>query len=123
MVVVRPWKLFSQTMISAWSCGMPLRVYPQRRTALMAVSTASAPVFIGSTISMPQSCASSATKRGNWSLRKAREVSVTRAACSCKRLEDARMAVALVQRRVGAQAIQVALAVDVVDPDAGRRAR
>ena len=55
MVVVRPWKLFSQTMISAWSCGMPLRVYPQRRAALMAVSTASAPVFIGSTISMPHS--------------------------------------------------------------------
>ena len=82
MVVVRPWKLFSQTIISASSRGICLCVYPHRRTALMAVSTASAPVFMGSTISMPHMRASSSTKRGNWSLRKAREVSVTRSACS-----------------------------------------
>ncbi len=48
----------------------------------MAVSTASAPVFIGSTICMPHIRASSSQKRGNWSLRNAREVSVTRDACS-----------------------------------------
>ncbi len=48
----------------------------------MAVSTASAPVFMGSTISMPQSRASSSANRGSWSLRKAREVSVTRPACN-----------------------------------------
>ena len=82
MVVVRPWKLFRQTTISAWSAGMPLRVYPQRRTALIEVSTASAPVFIGSTISIPHSSASSWAKRGSWLLRKAREVSVSRAAWS-----------------------------------------
>ena len=40
-----------------------------------------------------------------------------------KRLENARMAMALVERRVGAQAIQVALAVDVVGPDSARRDR
>ena len=51
MVVVRPWKLSAQTMISAWSLAMPLTFSPHLRAALMAVSTASAPEFIGSTLS------------------------------------------------------------------------
>ena len=53
MVVVRPWKLFSQTMISAFPSGTPFTLYPHFRTILMAVSTASAPVFIGSAFSKP----------------------------------------------------------------------
>ncbi len=50
MVVVRPWKLSAQTMISAWSLAMPLTFSPHLRAALMAVSTASAPEFMGSTL-------------------------------------------------------------------------
>jgi hypothetical protein len=48
----------------------------------MAVSTASAPVFIGSTTSRPHSPASSSQNGPSWSWRKARDVSVTRRACS-----------------------------------------
>ena len=51
MVTVRPWKLPSQTMISAWSAATPLTVYPHLRAILIAVSTASAPEFMGSIIS------------------------------------------------------------------------
>ena len=47
MVVVRPWKLSVATMISASPAGTPLTWYPHFRAALIAVSTASAPVFIG----------------------------------------------------------------------------
>ncbi len=50
IAMVLPWKLFSQTMISAWSFGTPFIWYPHFRTALMTVSTASAPLFIGSTL-------------------------------------------------------------------------
>jgi hypothetical protein len=45
---------------------------------LIAVSTASAPVFIGSTMSMPASAASSAQNGPNWSWSNARLTSVTR---------------------------------------------
>jgi hypothetical protein len=44
----------------------------------MAVSIASAPVFIGSTICMPASAASSVQKGPNWSCSNARLTSVTR---------------------------------------------
>ncbi len=47
----------------------------------MAVSTASAPVFIGSTISMPASSASSVQNGPNWSCSNARLTSVTRSSC------------------------------------------
>jgi hypothetical protein len=43
----------------------------------MAVSTASAPVFIGSTMSIPASSASSVQNSPNWSWSKARLTSVT----------------------------------------------
>ena len=68
MVVVRPWKLPSITMIDAWSAGTPLTWWPQRRLSLMAVSTASAPVFIGSTMSLPVRAARSRTNGPSWSL-------------------------------------------------------
>jgi hypothetical protein len=45
MVVVRPAKLPAQTMISARSSATPLTLYAHLRAALIAVSTASAPVF------------------------------------------------------------------------------
>lgn len=48
------------------------------RAVFTAVSTASAPVFMGSTISMPQSAASSVQNSAKRSWWKAREVSVTR---------------------------------------------
>ena len=50
---VRPWKLSVQEMILASPSGTPFTSYAQRRAALMAVSTASAPVFIGSTAALP----------------------------------------------------------------------
>ncbi len=78
MVMVRPWKLLEQTMISAWSGSTPLRSYPHLRATLMAVSTASAPVFIGSTASCRDSRARSAQKRPSWSLWNARLVRVSR---------------------------------------------
>ena len=79
---VRPWKLPSQVMICARSSGTPLTWYPHLRAVFSAVSTASAPEFIGSAASLPHSSASSATNGPNWSWWNAREVSVTRASCS-----------------------------------------
>ena len=69
-------------MISARSGATPLRWYPHLRAILMAVSTASAPVFIGSTASMPRRRASSAQNGPSWSLWNARLVSVTRSSCA-----------------------------------------
>ena len=68
MVVVRPWKLPAITTMDAWSAGTPLTSYPHRRLALIAVSTASAPVFIGSTRSLPASAARSRANGPSWSL-------------------------------------------------------
>ena len=48
--IVRPAKLPSQAMISAWPSGTPFTSWAHLRAALSAVSTASAPVFIGSTM-------------------------------------------------------------------------
>ena len=47
-VVVRPWKFPANVRISALPSGIPLTLYPHFREALIAVSTASAPEFIGS---------------------------------------------------------------------------
>jgi hypothetical protein len=52
------------------------------RAAFSAVSTASAPEFISSAMSMPDRSCSCRSSSGNWSLRNAREVSVTRCAWS-----------------------------------------
>ncbi|CFN79833.1 Uncharacterised protein [Bordetella pertussis] len=52
------------------------------RTALSAVSTASAPLFMGSTLCAPVRRARSSYRGASWSWRKAREVSVSRCACS-----------------------------------------
>ncbi len=78
MVVVRPWKLPAATMISARSNSTPLTSYAHLRATLMADSTASAPVFIVSTISVPVSAARSRQNAPNWSLWNARDVSVRR---------------------------------------------
>ena len=83
IVVVRPWKFPSNAMITAWSRGTPLTVYPHLRATLIAVSTASAPVFIGSTTSMPARSASSAQNGPNWSCWNARLTSVSRSSCRC----------------------------------------
>jgi hypothetical protein len=56
--------------------------YAQARAILIADSTASAPEFMGSTISVPVSSASSRQNRPNPSWWNAREVSVTRPSCS-----------------------------------------
>jgi hypothetical protein len=82
-VVVRPWKLSSATTIVASPSGTPFTSWPHLRAILIAVSTASAPVFIGSTVSsrgsrVPASAASAAQNGSSWSWRKARLVSVTR---------------------------------------------
>lgn len=81
-VVVRPWKLLPATTIFARPSGTPLTRYPHFRAVFTAVSTASAPVFIGSTISMPHSDASSRQKSANRSWWNARDVSVTRSSCA-----------------------------------------
>jgi len=52
------------------------------RATFSADSTASAPEFIGSTMSVPVSSASSRQNRPSWSWWKARLVSVTRPSCS-----------------------------------------
>jgi len=59
IVVVRPWKLLAQQMISVWFLGIPLTCSPHLRAALMAVSTASAPEFMGKIIGLPVRAASS----------------------------------------------------------------
>ena len=81
--IVRPWKLLRQTMISALiPAGMPFTVSPHLRAALSAVSTASAPEFMSNATSMCVTAWSCSSRKGSWSLRKARDVSVTRFACS-----------------------------------------
>jgi hypothetical protein len=64
IVVVRPAKLPSQTMISPWFAGTPFTSYPHFRTILIAVSTASAPVFMGSAFSKPVASAELLRGRG-----------------------------------------------------------
>ena len=77
MVRVRPWKLPPAVMICARFSGTPFTRYDHLRATLIADSTASAPEFIGSTISVPVSAASSAQNGPSWSWWNAREVSVT----------------------------------------------
>ena len=55
MLIVRPWKLLSATMMFAWPAGTPLTSTPHLRATLRPLSTASAPEFIGSTMSLPHS--------------------------------------------------------------------
>ena len=62
MVLVRPWKLPRATRMRWRPSGMPLTRWPQRRAHLIAVSTASAPVFIGSARSKPVTCESFSRK-------------------------------------------------------------
>ena len=84
----------------------------------MAVSTASAPVFIGSTISMPASAASSAQNGPNWSCSNARLTSVTRSSWRCAAATSRGWRWPKLMRRVGREHVQVAAAVDVGDPGA-----
>ena len=49
---------------------------------------------------------------------KAREVMASRDACFGERRQDARVAMPLIDRRIGRQTIEVAPAVDVPEPDA-----
>src|SRR5665648_843871 len=53
IVMVRPWKLPSQTTICASFLGILFTLYPHFRISLRAVSSASAPEFIGKTLSYP----------------------------------------------------------------------
>jgi len=53
LAIVRPLKFPSQAMISALFSGTPLTVYAHFLAAFIAVSTASAPVFMGSAASCP----------------------------------------------------------------------
>ena len=80
--IVRPWKLFLNTMISAAFGAMPLIEYPQRRASLIAVSTASTPVLVGKAMSKSHSRVSFSRKPGSRSLRIARDVNVTLRACA-----------------------------------------
>ena len=82
MVSVRPWKLPPAVMICARFSGTPFTRYAHLRATLIADSTASAPEFIGSTISVPVSSASSSQNGPSWSWWNAREVRVTLPICS-----------------------------------------
>jgi hypothetical protein len=82
MVVVRPWKLPAATMMLARPSATPLTRYPQALATLMPDSTASAPVFIGSTMSLPLNLASAVTNGPSWSLWNARLVRVMRPSCA-----------------------------------------
>ena len=78
MLIVRPWKLLSATtMFAAMAAGTPLTSAPHLRATLRPLSTASAPVFIGSTMSLPHSRASAAQKGPSWSEWNARLIRVT----------------------------------------------
>ena len=57
MVVVRPWKLPPATTMRAASVFTPFTRYAHARATLIPVSTASAPVFMGSTRSFRHSFA------------------------------------------------------------------
>jgi hypothetical protein len=83
IVVVRPWKLPSATTIVARSAGTPLTSYAHLRATLTALSTASAPVFMGSTMSRPVRAARDSANSASWSLWKARDVRVSRSSWRC----------------------------------------
>lgn len=83
IVVVRPWKLPSATTIVARSAGTPFTSYAHLRATLIALSTASAPVFIGSTMSRPVSSASDSANSASRSLWNAREVRVRVSSWRC----------------------------------------
>ena len=115
MLIVRPWKLLCATMILACPAGTPLTSVPHLRATLMPLSTASAPLFIGSTMSLPHSrpaTAQNGPSRSEWN---ARLTSVTASSWRARR-DDLGVAVAEVHRRVRGQAVQVAAALDVGDP-------
>ena len=80
IVVVRPWKLPAQTTI--FGSATPRTSWPHLRASLIAVSTPSAPVFMGSTRGLPQKVASSAQNGPSWSEWNARLVSVRRPSCA-----------------------------------------
>ena len=77
MVVVRPWKLLCATTILPAPAGTPLTSVPHLRATLMPLSTASAPLFIGSTMSLPHSSASASQNGPSRSEWKARLTRVT----------------------------------------------
>jgi len=81
IVVVRPWKLPPMTMIVPQSSGRPLVRLPHRRVTLIAVSTASAPEFIGRMRSLPVRAHRSRANGPSWSEWKARLVSVRVRSC------------------------------------------
>ena len=66
ILIVRPWKLFSATMMFARPSGTPLTSAPHLRATFRPLSTASAPEFIGSTMSLPHNRASPAQNGPDW---------------------------------------------------------
>jgi len=72
MLMVRPWKLFCATTMLACPAGTPLTSVPHLRATLIPLSTASAPLFIGNTMSLPHSRARAAQngpRRSEWKAR------------------------------------------------------
>jgi hypothetical protein len=97
MVVVRPWKLPSTDEDLGALVGDAERcsVAVAPHAALMAVSTASAPVFIGSTFSYPSSLLSSFMERAELVVVERARGQRAAIGLLVQRLHDARMAVAL----------------------------
>ena len=118
MVMVRPWKLFAQTMISALPCGHALDLVAPlahgldaRFDGLGAAVHRQGHVRVGQLAQLLVEEAQLVVAEG------ARGQGQLRGLLLHDR-DDARVAVALVDGRIGRQAVEVALAVDVPDPDA-----
>ena len=118
MVVVRPWKLLCATMILDWSGGHALDV-----GAPLAGHLDAALDGLGAAVHRQHHVL--AAQLGERRAERAEPVGVERAADQRDGVElgvrgggDLRVAVAEVHRRVGGQAVQVAAALDVGDPDA-----
>ena len=83
MLMVRPWKLLSRHHDIACPGGDALDVGAPLAGHLDPLSTASAPLFIGSTMSLPHSSASAAQNGPSRSEWKARLTKVTVSSCAC----------------------------------------
>ena len=104
----------------AWPSAMPLTRWPQRRAHLIAVSTASAPVFIGSARSKPVSCAELLQERAQRGAVVGARSHRHPLQLPLRRRDDARMQVAVADGRIRAHHVDVLAALHVPDQAVAR---
>ena len=107
IVVVRPWKFPANAMITAWSAGTPLTVYPHLRATLIAVSTASPTVFIGSTTSTPGQIGQLGAERPELVVLERAADQREMLELALRRRDQPRVPVAEVKRRVRGEQVEV----------------